>query len=199
MMPTDAPAVLRLGDDSFIEELRRQLVRFAALRLQDFALAEDVAHEAIVGALKNAAPFSGRSALKTWVIAILKYKIADSLRQKHRQVEVTYSFQETATDEDFSAFFDDGGYWRPDERPANWENPEAMLREKQFRQVLEACLNSLPPQQAKVFMLREFFELETADICNSLEISVSNFHVTLHRAKLRLRASLEKQWHSASS
>ncbi|WP_371860401.1 sigma-70 family RNA polymerase sigma factor [Sulfuriferula plumbiphila] len=105
--------------------------------------------------------------------------------------------REAAPEEDFSAFFDGEGYWRLDECPAKWGNPEATLREKQFWQVFENCLSDLPPRQAKVFLLREFFELETEDICNSLGISVSNLHVMLHRARLRLRANLGKQWHSA--
>ncbi|MHB1676230.1 MAG: sigma-70 family RNA polymerase sigma factor [Sulfuriferula sp.] len=188
-----------LRNDLFVQELRQQMVKFAALRLQDFALAEDTVHEAFVGALKDAVSFSGHSTLKTWVFAILKNKIADSLRQKCRQVGVNRQIWGAAADEDYLAIFRSEGDWPLDERTANWGNPEATLREKQFWQVLESCLSDLPPRQAKVFLLREFFELETKDICNALGITDSNLHVLLHRAKLRLRVSLEKCWPVANT
>ena len=61
-------------DISFVEALRAQMVKFASLQLSDEHLAEDAVQEALIGAFKNAKSFSGRSALKTWVFAILKNK-----------------------------------------------------------------------------------------------------------------------------
>ena len=69
-----------LFDNAFLEQIRRQMLKFATLQLSDSHLAEDVVQEALVGALKNARSFGGRSALKSWVFAILKNKIADALR-----------------------------------------------------------------------------------------------------------------------
>ena len=43
-------------------------------------------------------------------------------------------------------------------------------------------------------MMREFVELETEEICESLGLSVSNLHVILHRARLRLRECMENNW-----
>ena len=43
-------------------------------------------------------------------------------------------------------------------------------------------------------MMREFIELEASEICASLGLSVSNLHVMLHRARLRLRECLELNW-----
>ena len=69
-------------DTGFMAELRRQMVRFAHLHLQDATLAEDAVQDALIGALTGAQRFAGRSALKTWVFAILKNKIADVLRDR---------------------------------------------------------------------------------------------------------------------
>lgn len=60
-----------LFDDAFLEQIRRQMLKFATLQLSDAHLAEDVVQEALVGALKNARSFGGRAALKSWVFAIL--------------------------------------------------------------------------------------------------------------------------------
>ncbi len=43
-------------------------------------------------------------------------------------------------------------------------------------------------------MMREFVELDTEEICTSLELSVTNLHVILHRARLRLRECMENKW-----
>lgn len=80
-----------LTDTAFLNDLRRQMVKFATLQLSNSHLAEDAVQEALIGALKNAKSFAGRAALKTWVFAILKNKIADVLRQKQRMVEASIS------------------------------------------------------------------------------------------------------------
>lgn len=184
-----------LLDVGFIEDLRRQMVKFATLQLSDTHLAEDAVQEALIGAMKNVRSFGGRSALKTWVFAILKNKIADILRQKQRMVPVSSLF---ADDEDedkgMESLFDAKGFWQASERPADWSNPEQSLRDGHFWRVFEACLEHLPPKQARVFMMREFIELDTDEICESLELTVTNLNVMLHRARLKLRECLENNW-----
>ncbi|MBC3884067.1 RNA polymerase factor sigma-70 [Undibacterium griseum] len=184
-----------LADTEFLNNLQRQMHKFATLQLADAHLAEDAVQEALIGALKNAGAFGGRSALKTWVFAILKNKIVDILRQKQRMVEVSALMHEDEEeDEDFSELFDKKGYWQADERPAAWGNPEASLREGQFWRVFEACLENLPGHQARVFMMREFIELDSHEICTAVGITVSNLNVMLHRSRIRLRKCLESHW-----
>jgi RNA polymerase sigma-70 factor (ECF subfamily) len=43
-------------------------------------------------------------------------------------------------------------------------------------------------------MMREFIELDSEEICQSAEISTTNLHVLLHRARLRLRQCLGVHW-----
>lgn len=190
---TDNKALL-LSDPGFLEDLRRQMLKFATLQLGDSHHAEDAVQEAMIGALKNARSFGGKAALKTWVFAILKHKIADVLRQKQRLMEASSLLHEAEADEDFSGLFDPTGHWQVDERPATWANPEAALQEAHFWGVFETCLEHLPGQQARVFMMREFIELDTREICAAADITVSNLNVLLHRARLRLRECLENRW-----
>lgn len=183
-----------LADTEFLESLRQQMLKFATLQLSDPHLAEDAVQEALIGALKNANSFGGRAALKTWVFAILKNKIADVLRQKQRMVNASSLMRTDEEEEDFSELFDSKGFWQTDERPVAWGNPEASLREGQFWLVFEACLENLPGNQARVFMMREFVELDSHEICATVGITVSNLNVMLHRARLRLRECLENRW-----
>lgn len=183
------------ADGEFLEDVRGQMIRFATLQLGDSHQAEDAVQEALIGALKNVASFGGRAALKTWVFAILKNKIADSLRNKQRTVNISSLMKDGDEDADLSELFDHKGFWQPDERPVAWGDPESSMREGQFWQVFSVCLDGLPPKQAKVFMMREFIELDTDEICVAAELSLSNLHVLLHRARLRLRECIENRWY----
>lgn len=200
MMPTnihvsvDAVDTSILSDKVFMSDLRKQMLKFATLQLSNSAQAEDAVQEALVGALKNASSFGGRAALKTWVFAILKNKIADTLRQKQRMVDASSLMREDEDGEDFSELFDRRGHWLADERPATWGNPHASLHQEQFWKVFQLCLENLPGHQARVFMMKEFVELETPEICSTVGITVSNLNVMLHRSRLRLRECLENHW-----
>lgn len=189
------PVANLLTDPAYLEEIRRQMLRFATLQLSDSHQAEDAVQEALIGAMKNAASFGARAAFKTWVFAILKNKIADTLRQKQRTVNIGSLQREDDDEGDISELFDRKGAWQADERPVAWGNPEAALRENEFWKVFEACLEHLPPKQARVFMMREFIELDADEICKSLDLTTTNLHVLLHRARLRLRECIENKWY----
>lgn len=184
------------GDDvQFLADVRRDMLRFAGLQLRDEQLAEDVVQEAMMAALSGAKTFAGRSALKTWVFAILRNKIVDAIRQRCRTVNFSALFpEEEEMDRAFEALFKPNDHWMPDARPSNWGDPEATLQQEQFWVVFEACLKHLPESTARVFMMREFLELDTEEICAELEISAGNCHVILHRARNGLRRCLGSTW-----
>jgi RNA polymerase sigma-70 factor (TIGR02943 family) len=183
-----------LEDPAFVQEIRVQMLRFATLQLGDASLAEDVVQEALIGALKNAGSFTGQAALKTWIFAILKNKIADSLRQCQRHEKNSVSLPEEAEEEVLDSLFDHKGHWQTGRQPAAWGDPEGATRDRQFWQAFEVCLDNLPGEQARVFMMREFIDMDSHEICSVAGITLSNLNVMLHRARLRLRACLETNW-----
>lgn len=185
-----------LTDPVFLSELRMQMLKFATLQLRDDTMAEDAVQEALIGALKNARAFNRRSALKTWVFAILKNKIADVLRKGQRLVEASRLLRNNEDEGNLDMLFDTKGFWQVDERPISWSQPMDVVKSDHFWRVFEACLSRLPENQARLFMMREFIESESAEICESLNITTSNLHVMLYRARLRLRECLENHWFS---
>jgi RNA polymerase sigma-70 factor (TIGR02943 family) len=188
---TQENASEQLFDDGYLAELRQQMLKFAILQLSDPSAAEDAVHEALLGALKNSQTFAGTAAFKTWVFAILKNKIADTLRKKQRRAEVISPLD---GDEAHEHLFNARGFWNPVERPHDWADPDKAMENSRFWAVFEICLEDLSARQARVFMMREFIQLEAHEICDALDLSVSNLHVLLHRARLRLRECLEKRW-----
>lgn len=188
------PAELFVSPDS-LTALRHDMLRFAALQLRDQQLAEDIVQEALISALNGAQGFAGLSALKTWVFAILRNKIVDAIRSSSRTINVSaLAPEEQDLDQTFDALFEHNDMWRPECRPRDWGDPEAALAQQEFWAVFDACLNHLPENTARVFMMREFLEFDTAEICAELRITTSNCHVILHRARNALRGCLERGW-----
>lgn len=183
-----------LSDPKFLEELRAMMLKFAKLQLSDESLAEDAVQEALIGALKNADNFERRSALKTWVFAILKNKIADILRKGKKYVQASSLLKEDQEDDNMDQLFTDNGHWQKHERPTNWGHPHEAVKQDHFWRIFETCLHGLPENQARLFMMREFIQLDANEICENLDISTSNLHVMLYRARLKLRECLENKW-----
>lgn len=177
-----------------LEAIYRDMLRFAELQLRDHAAAEDVVQEAVAAAMAHAAGFSGRSSLKTWIFAILKNKITDVLRTQNRTIPLSSFVDDDDEREAIDVLFNDAGAWRTECRPSEWKNPEQALVDEEFWKVFEACLDHLPPNLARVFMMREHLEFDSDEICARLEISTSNLHVILHRARMRLRKCLDANW-----
>lgn len=170
---------------------RGYLLRVAVLQLRDNDVAEDVVQDTLLAALQGASGFSGRSSLKTWLTGILKHKIVDVIRRKGREPAFA-SLDEESQLEDLDALFDETGHW--ENPPANWGNPESALSQQQFMTVMQMCLEKLPPNTARVFMMREVMELETDEICKELTITANNLWVILYRARMSLRECLERNW-----
>ena len=175
-----------------IDSHRRYLLRVAQLQLRDPDLAEDVVQEAIVAALGAREGFTGKSSLKTWLTGILKHKIVDAIRQKQRQPIALATLDEEADLDDFDGLFKDNGAWETP--PAEWGDPEGALSRRQFFDIMEFCLEKLPPNTGRVFMMREVMELESDEICKELKITANNLWVILYRARMALRECLEQNW-----
>ena len=186
-----------LAQPNFDEQLvasRDYLMRFARLQLRNDAWAEDAVSETVLAALAKPQSFGNRSQLKTWLVGILKHKIIDTLRHHRREACVLDSRDGSDADPlDYIAFKQDGHFA---EMPADWGNPEQQLGTQQFMQVLDACANKLPPVQGRLFLMREWLELSSDEICKELQLTPTNLYVQLHRARLRLRECLALNWFS---
>lgn len=175
-----------------IAEHHSYLLRFARLQLRNDTWAEDAVSETILAALTKPQSFGKRSQLKTWLVGILKHKVVDALRQHGREVCALDSSDDDAADPlEYLGFKADGHF---SQQPADWGNPEQQLGSRQFFEVLEACASKLPAAQGRLFLMREWLELSSEEICKELGLTPTNLYVQLHRARLRLRECLELNW-----
>ena len=179
--------------ETWVDEYGDFLYRYALSRIKDPSVAEDLVQETFLAALRARENFKGRSAGRTWLIAILKHKIVDYIRKKIR--EPSSDKIETLSDL-VDSDFDDRGGWQIG--PFKWAiNPDKIYEQKEFLDVLYRCLAELPERLAEAFMLREMDGLSTEEVCKVLDITATNSWVMLYRARMSLRRCLENKWLSA--
>ncbi len=182
------------GDEDLsktLESHRKYLLRYALFQMRDPALAEDAVQDTLIAALAQHDGFQGRSQLRTWLIAILKHKIIDLVRKRGRGLPADAS-PLGEEDDTTGGSFNARGQWI--DPPADWGQPDAALESNQFWRVYQKCCQRMPERHALVFSMREVMDMSTEEICKRLEISTSNLHVILYRARLRLRACMTKNW-----
>ena len=173
------------------------LFRYALKRVGDRDLAEDLVQDTFVAALRAAGDFQGRSQVSTWLIGILRHKIADHMRKLTRQRERDAKHREETTQVD--TFHN--GHWRVGLKPwpskAIASDPSKSVEMQEFWRVLDSCRDKLPTKLAIAFRMRDLEELPMTDICETLEITATNLSVRLHRARVLLRDCLDQNWFSA--
>ncbi|MGC8508117.1 MAG: sigma-70 family RNA polymerase sigma factor [Thiomonas sp.] len=193
-LPMPSESAAQLTDlHARVQALRPTLLRLAQLQLRNTAWAEDAVSETLLAALEGAQSFAGQSQFKTWVVGILKHKVLDQLRLRQREAQYDTD-EEGEVLEDL--IFVPNGHFRT--MPQTWDAPADALQQRQFFEVLEACMDALPGQIGRVFLMREWLELDTDAICQELRISSTNVWTMLHRARMRLRECLQLNWFGRS-
>ena len=74
-----------LDPETWVDQHGDSLFRFAVSRVQDPETASDLVQETFLAALRLRDTYAGRSSVRTWLVAILKHKIADRLRKIGRE------------------------------------------------------------------------------------------------------------------
>jgi len=174
-----------------LESLRPALLRFARLQLRNDAMAEDLAQDVLMAMLENPHSYTGQSSLRAHVIDVMKDKIVDVLRNARRTRAFAGGDDTSGRNLAEALFAADG---QPLQRPRHWGNPDASLGQEDFFRVLELCLENLPSESARIFMLREWLGLEIGEICKELDISAASAGDLLYQARLLLRECLDLHW-----
>lgn len=183
---------LRVGEQRAFRELVSTYqggMRAVAYAIVGSRHADEAVQDAWLAVVRHLHGFQGRSSLKTWLLTITANTAKARLKQNRREVllDDLPGPHGSVGDERFAA----DGHWLS--APFTWheDSPDALLAEAELRECLEKTLSSLSQLQNSVLLLRERQGLELQDICNLLDISLSNVRVLLHRARLKVFATLE--------
>lgn len=177
-----------------IASFRPVLFRLALLQLREKEAAEDATQDALIAAIEGQASFDGRAALRTWLVSILRFKVIDTIRMRKR-IGPAIDPQMLIQEMDLSPFqqlFDETGCWATPKEA--WTNPQAATEQNEFFRILEACLTKLPANTSRVFLMREWLEMDSDDVCAEVGIKPGNLRVLLYRARMQLRACLDENW-----
>jgi RNA polymerase sigma-70 factor, ECF subfamily len=150
---------------------RSYLVRFAQRKLRDPLMAEDAVHDVFEAVLSGRAVFAGRAALRSWLTAVLKNKIVDSVRRN-----VGMDSLDDVDAEGSPAHAVECPQPRPDE----------IAEQQQLLAIALKRIEALPQGLRDVMRLRVLEEQSTEDVCRELGISEDNLFVRLHRARKQL-------------
>jgi len=170
------------------------LYRFARARVARREAAEDLVQETLLAALQSIDRFQGNSLPRTWLLAILRRKIADLYRRDPTaasELRTRADGKESKRPSSSPSFAADGHWLEP---PSTWKTPPDLLEDDEFWIVFNDCVAHLPRHLAQAFLLREVEGIEVERLRTLLNIRAENLRVRLHRARLLLRACLEKNW-----
>jgi RNA polymerase sigma-70 factor (ECF subfamily) len=203
-------AALRSGDEAVFVELvrryQRPLVRLALAYVGSQAVAEEVVQDTWIAVIRGIDGFEGRSSLRTWVFRILTYQARSRGERERRTIPLSaFLAAETGPDEpavDPARFRPPGdprwpGHWT--QPPGAWaSDAEAAVLGLETRQTIATALAALAPAQRLVMTLRDVEGWDSDEVCAALDITAGNQRVLLHRARSKVRASLERYFGEAA-
>ncbi len=187
----DDNKINKLNPELWVNNYGDYLYNYAISKLLSKDLAEDLLQETFLAAFKSKEKFKGKSSEKTWLISILKIKIADYYRKKYKNIEQEQNYDSPFIEDKFMH-----GRWKEESAPNEWNISNINLSDdNDFLAVLKKCISFLPDKWKAVFVLKHIDEANNNEICNELNVSESNIWTILHRSRLKLRQCIENLWY----
>jgi RNA polymerase sigma-70 factor (ECF subfamily) len=196
----DDPAFLdrlRQGEEAAYRALIRRfhasLTSVAASIIGSRAQAEEVVQDAWLAVFSGVGRFEGRSSLTTWIFCIVLNRARTRIGRESRTVALPAALDGGAANEravPLTAFRPDG-LWV--EGPALWDDisPERVVGGRQLWDHVAAVIDALPAGQKAVITLRDLEGQDAETVCSLLQISAENQRVLLHRARARVRQTID--------
>jgi len=175
----------------WVTDYSDMLYRYCLTRIDNEDISKDIVQEAFLAAWRNIEAYKGEASVKTWLFVILKSKLIDH----YRKTSSTPVIETLLQVHDDHTFFDEGDHWRREMHPRHWQVDFSNANDVQeFYKVFRGCGKKLKEIQNSVFIMKYVDGLESEEICKVMGLTTSNYWVIIHRAKVQLRACLEKNW-----
>ena len=175
------------GDGDAFETLMcrhaEKFFRLARGIVEDESDAQDVLQRAMVKIHRKLETLRDPTSFHSWAYRIVKNMALMQLRRQNRSDEIG---------------FGDLGPGRDDERHFESSRPkwrhsgEEAFETSELRERLADAIDELEPKYQSPFVLYEFEGADLAEIGELLDLSVGGVKSRLHRARKRLRATLER-------
>jgi RNA polymerase sigma-70 factor, ECF subfamily len=188
---------LRRGDElayrMLIRRFHASFIGVATSIIGSRAQAEEVVQDAWLAVFASIGRFEGRSSLVTWVFSIVLNRARTRTSREGRLVGLPALMEGTdpaGRAVDLSEFQPDG-HWR--EAPRLWDelSPERIVGGRQLWDHVMEAIEHLPSGQRAVIILRDIEGCDAEEACTLLGITAENQRVLLHRARNRIRQTIE--------
>jgi RNA polymerase sigma-70 factor (ECF subfamily) len=178
----------RHGDVSAFEHLvERHRDRVYALTLRMLGVAADAAEvtqEAFLSAYRGLADFRGDSAFGSWVHRIATNHALMRLRQ--RRIAPETETLEAPQFNERGSLVDQVEDWSRD--------AEGQALDAELREAIEQAAAALPDDHRQVFVLRDVEGLSYEEVAQTTGETVSAIKSRLHRARLSMRAAIDRYY-----
>jgi RNA polymerase sigma-70 factor (ECF subfamily) len=190
-------ARLRRGDEqayrALIRRFHMSLIGVAASIIGSRAQAEEVVQDAWLAVFAGIGGFEGRSSVVTWIFSIVLNRARTRATREGRLVglpALLAGSEPGGRAVDVTEFQPDG-HWR--EAPRLWDelDPERIVGGRQLWDHVMAAIERLPSGQRAVIILRDMEGCEAEEACTLLGVSAENQRVLLHRARGRIRQTVD--------
>jgi RNA polymerase sigma-70 factor (TIGR02943 family) len=180
----------------WVQMFTDDLFQWAYHKTSSKETAEDLVQETFLAAYKGLDSFKEKSSPKTWLLSILNNKIIDHYRKNARTPKPLKYISEEEGEAFIERIFDEKGMWKNLESTANqWTDEEIHLLDNDgFNAIMDMCMDDLPVQWKSAVTSRYILEKKSKEICQELNVTLSNYWQIIHRAKLMLRQCLEMNW-----
>lgn len=181
----------KVTPSDLVHQFSDDLFRFAFSKTKNKVVSEDLVQDTFIVAVTKLDTFRGESTHKTWLISILRNKIADHYRKKSKD---NISDKEL-NDQTYS--FSPNGTWNEENKPFVFEEQEHLLDNQEFTAIFLNCIEGLPPLWNAVIKMKYINPVKSKQICKELEITDTNLWQIVHRSKLKLKDCLNGNWLNA--
>jgi RNA polymerase sigma-70 factor (ECF subfamily) len=164
-METAAAALIT---PSAIRDLTPGLYAFAYRVVRQREEAEDLVQDTWSSALRSAPSFEGRSSLRTWVISILRRRIADRYRRTHHYElfeEEEYSYDESSSTDQLDA--------------------------RIAAQIATRAMSQLTDLEREAVTLCDVQDYDRDEASERMNVTRGHLRVLLHRGRHKLEVSLK--------
>jgi RNA polymerase sigma-70 factor (ECF subfamily) len=162
---------------AIMQRCNQRLYRVARAVVGSDDEAEDVLQESYLHAFAGIAEFRGEAGLLTWLTAITLNEARGRLRKRRPMVDL-----------------DDMDKTNVVPFPGAPADPESEAGRAEIRELLEASIDSLPPDFRVVFILREIEGCSVEETAAQLGINAATVKTRLFRARRLLREALERKF-----
>lgn len=176
---------IRAGETELFHDLIRphERVLYGVIHsvLSNSADAEDVAQEAAFKAFLHLDQLSDDDKFRAWLL-----RIAINEARMRRRKERPHLYEPLEDD----AAEDEQGSFRP-KQFADWRDlPSEALDREELRTAVRQAVAKLPEKYRVIVLLADGQALSYEEIASTLNISVANVKVRLHRARMKLQEHL---------